>query len=301
MSYVTEATTMSARPSAGDGMYVTLRSELVPAVPSPPLRPYVKGYLGFLESGASVRRRGLPFSSVLVILTFGEWLMASDERQPLARHSSLVRGLSRASVVYQHDAYAHGLLLDLTPLGTTLLFGVTGAELRDRIVPLDALLGCEAEVLMARLLKLRTWPRRFAALDAWLRARITAAPQMSPRIVWAWRRLTDSGGQVPISTLVDELGCSRRHLARSFGETVGLTPKSYARLIRFERAIARLSDGDADLGSIALECGYYDQAHLNRDVHAFAGVSPGTLLAQRLSGSAGFGHLEATRVRDGDP
>jgi AraC-like DNA-binding protein len=89
---------------------------------------------------------------------------------------------------------------------------------------------------------------------------------------------------VPIATLVEELGCSRRHLSARFGEDVGMTPKAFARMVRFERAVDRLRASDEELGVIAVDCGYYDQAHFNRDVRAFAGVAPGALLAERHAG-----------------
>ncbi|MZG13469.1 helix-turn-helix domain-containing protein [Streptomyces sp. SID5914] len=275
-----------------------LRSELVSATPSSGLRPYVNGYLGFRESGASVRRRLMPFSTVAVILSFDQHLLVADTEQQLTHHASLVRGLSSGPGISLHGGYAHGLLLELTPLGATLLLGVPGAELRDRIVPLEALLGREAHVLVARLLGQPAWPQRFALLDAWLSGRIDVAPPLAPGVVRAWRRLTASGGRVPVGDLLEELGGSRR-LAQRFGEIVGMTPKTYARVIRFEHAMTRLSGGDDEFGIIALSCGYYDQAHFNRDVRAFTGVSPTALLAERLGGGAGFGCLEAASVPNG--
>lgn len=95
-----------------------------------------------------------------------------------------------------------------------------------------------------------------------------------------------TGGAVLIAVLVRELGCSRRHLAARFGEDVGMTPKAYARLLRFERAVERLRGGDAALGRIAADCGYADQAHFSRELRAFAGATPTTLLAERRQ--AGF-------------
>ena len=60
---------------------------------------------------------------------------------------------------------------------------------------------------------------------------------------------------------------------RRFREHVGLPPKALARILRFERAAERLRGG-ADLSDAALDSGYYDQAHFNRDFKAFAGVTP---------------------------
>ncbi len=58
-----------------------------------------------------------------------------------------------------------------------------------------------------------------------------------------------------------------------FREELGVPPKALARILRFERAVGRLRAGD-DLAALALDAGYYDQAHFNRDFRAFAGATP---------------------------
>jgi AraC-like DNA-binding protein len=87
-----------------------------------------------------------------------------------------------------------------------------------------------------------------------------------------------SDGAVPIGELAAELGWSRRHLAVRFREELGMAPKALARLLRFERAVKRLRAGD-ELADLALDAGYYDQAHFNRDFRAFAGTTPTQYLA----------------------
>jgi AraC-like DNA-binding protein len=104
-------------------------------------------------------------------------------------------------------------------------------------------------------------------------ARVLEAPPVAPELDWAWERLLESDGAVGVGDLAGELGWSRRHLAVRFREEVGMPPKALARILRFERAVERLRDGD-ELAALALDAGYYDQAHFNRDFRAFAGVTP---------------------------
>jgi AraC-like DNA-binding protein len=61
---------------------------------------------------------------------------------------------------------------------------------------------------------------------------------------------------------------------------VGLPPKTLARIFRFDRAVSLLAQRDARLADVAFECGYYDQAHLNRDFRGFAGTSPASFARQ---------------------
>ncbi|CAN5902820.1 hypothetical protein BH23ACT10_BH23ACT10_12000 [soil metagenome] len=79
--------------------------------------------------------------------------------------------------------------------------------------------------------------------------------------------------------LAIETGYTRQHLTRLFRREFGLGPKLAARVIRFERARRMLeqSGHDASIGQIAVSCGYYDQAHLYRDVADLASCTPAAL------------------------
>jgi AraC-like DNA-binding protein len=140
-----------------------------------------------------------------------------------------------------------------------------GADLAD-------LLG-DADELAERLYETPGWPARLALLEAYIERRVAEAPPALREIEWSWQRLLRTDGAVPVAELAEEVGWSRRHLAARFREHVGLPPKALARILRFERAAERLRRG-ADLADAALDSGYYDQAHFNRDFKAFAGVTP---------------------------
>jgi AraC-like DNA-binding protein len=75
---------------------------------------------------------------------------------------------------------------------------------------------------------------------------------------------------------------SIRSFTQRFRRTVGLTPKTYARVRRFQSTLRRIAQpGDVDWADIALSCGYYDQAHFNHDFRAFSGINPSTYLAKQ--------------------
>lgn len=84
-----------------------------------------------------------------------------------------------------------------------------------------------------------------------------------------------------LTAVARDLGVSERHLRRVFRDTVGLSPKAFAKLTRFHHAlrIARIT-GPAHWARIAAEAGYYDQAHLIADFRAIAGVTPQALLVE---------------------
>jgi AraC-like DNA-binding protein len=86
-------------------------------------------------------------------------------------------------------------------------------------------------------------------------------------------------GAMPVETLAAALQVSRQHLALQFRQQVGISPKLFARICRFRRALALLRDParGGDLAALAADCGYFDQSHLIRDFHDFADGTPGAL------------------------
>jgi AraC-like DNA-binding protein len=88
--------------------------------------------------------------------------------------------------------------------------------------------------------------------------------------------IVEQAGQVRIDDVAFQAGFSTRQLRRLFLEQVGLSPKHFCRIIRFRSSVSRLSErGPADWAQMALECGYYDQAHLINEFRQFSGYTPG--------------------------
>jgi AraC-like DNA-binding protein len=151
-------------------------------------------------------------------------------------------------------------------------------------VALEDVLGREARLLEERLCEARTWDERFELAERALAARLSAAEPPPPDVEWAWRRLSATRGRIRVNELAAELGCSRKHLAARFREHVGLPPKLVARMLRFRHAADLLtSDRPPCLAELALLCGYYDQAHLDRDFRDFAATTPSAYPSDRVT------------------
>jgi AraC-like DNA-binding protein len=267
--------------------------EIVLGSPDPRLRDCVRRYFGYFErSSGFSHTRELPSADVTLIIGFGPPIGIAYPRSnggTSTRHTSFVAGLHDSYVIVEAGEWQSGIEVNLTPLGTFLLFGVPMEALSNRVVALDDLLGgAAARVLTERLHEAPGWEARFELIDGFVASRLARAGGPSPDVAWAWRRLSDSRGGVEIGALTGELGCSRKHLITRFREQVGLPPKTIARILRFRGALASLENGNGDrLAEIAQDCGYYDQAHLNRDFREFAGLTPTEFMDRRLPGGEG--------------
>ncbi|BCB88905.1 helix-turn-helix domain-containing protein [Phytohabitans suffuscus] len=244
--------------------------------PHPRLRSRVGGYAGYEERADGVlHRRELPGSRVVLVVGWGDPLDVTHPRADdgaAARAASFVSGLFDTYAQTTLTGVGRGVQLTLDPLDAGRLFGLPVGELTNRAVPLDALSGGWAD-LPERLAASPDWPSRFALLDEVLTARLAGSPPPDPRVAWAWRHLLGAHGGVVIGELAAELGWSRRHLAATFRREIGLTPKTAARVLRFERAFSTVAPGG--WAEVAAACGYYDQAHLIRDFREFTGATPG--------------------------
>lgn len=256
------------------------------------MRACVRGYCGYSEgtAGRLVRRVEPSSGTVGLVIGFGPPVCIAYPHHggsSPARVTSFVAGLHTTYAVAESTGRQHGVQIDMTPIGAHLLLDVPMASLANRVVELDQVLGPFATQLAEQLFDAADWPARFDVLDAAIAGRLASAREPSPVTGWAWRRLTDTGGRLSIGMLTAELGVSRQYLATRFRDEVGLPPKTLARIVRFERAIGLLGADAPRLTRIAHDCGYYDQAHLNRDFRELAGSTPTEFLARRLPDGAG--------------
>lgn len=250
---------------------------LAVGTPDPLLRDVVMRYEGFTVRGggpAIFREVACTFVPIIIDLDRG-WSVAHREHVgsvPL-QLQSFVAGLTDGPVLVGHAGSARCLQVDLTPLGARRILGLPLVELANRSVPIEAVLGRDGAGLVQRIGDAATWQERFAIVDAALLARLSDAADVDAEVAWSLGRIVASGGTAAIGELAVELGWSHRRLIARYRDAVGLSPKVVARIVRFERACAGLRGG-AGPAAVAAECGFFDQAHLSREVREFAGITP---------------------------
>jgi AraC-like DNA-binding protein len=234
-------------------------------------RLLTRDYLAFTQPAATSETwLATPTPTVTVILNAG----AAFGGLP----RSFVAGLTDTAGIVDQTGEIECVDLKLTPLGAYTLLGLPMSELTNAVVDLDDLLP-----KVGRLAEAPSWGRRFSLLDSLLLARAQDGPTPAREVAWGYRRLVETRGRLPIGTLAEEAGWSRRHLVARFRQQVGLPPKTMARVMRFKHLVSRLATPPVDWSRLAAECGYYDQAHMNRDFREFAGTTPTDYLARMVT------------------
>jgi AraC-like DNA-binding protein len=166
---------------------------------------------------------------------------------------------------------------ELEPGAAPILFGVPADELAERHTPLEGPWGPAAAAARERLGAARSLAERLDVLEAILAARLPRARGLHPAVAHALGRLHAGAG---VGAIVDETGYSQRHFFGLFRSAVGLGPKVYGRVQRFQGALTQIASAPS-AADAAAAAGYSDQAHMTREFRAFAGLSPGRYRALR--------------------
>lgn len=158
------------------------------------------------------------------------------------------------------------------PGAALALLGAREDELTGHHFDLDALWGSAADSALDQLSDATQLHRRLDILESLLVARLPAVHGMHPMIAAALATIAAGAGVAEVSR---GSGFSHRHFSALFRRATGLAPKAYGRVMRFQTALRRVSlRNESDLAVLALEAGYCDQSHFNRDFRLFTGVTP---------------------------
>ncbi|WP_206600773.1 helix-turn-helix domain-containing protein [Bradyrhizobium embrapense] len=184
----------------------------------------------------------------------------------------------RAHVCLSGSVHVFNILFQ--PTGLNRLVGIDMTTLVNQDPAASDVLGRSATLLGDAVRRAPDFDLRVAAVERWVEAMLeTRGPDCA--IAAAARRMIAVRGRTRIEDLVAKSGFSTSQFQRRFAAQVGMTPKLFARTIRFDRAlVARRDAPNRSWTDIAHELGYFDQAHFIRDCHAFAGLPPSSLIGE---------------------
>jgi AraC-like DNA-binding protein len=159
-------------------------------------------------------------------------------------------------------------------------FGVPLGELTDRVVPLSDLWGTSARQLLQKLVEADTDAQRLRELESALKERLHKAEVYELAAAPTVRQALVQLATWPNSCreVARSLNVSERNLRRAFTAVVGLSPKRYARIVRFQKTLARVARGPVRWAEVAVESGYFDQAHMCAEFRELSQTSPTAFL-----------------------
>lgn len=225
-------------------------------------------------SGSGAREYVLPTGLAQLVVRLSPEPIVIFEAGVARRLGHGVLGGARSSY-YEKDVTIASAAVGATllPGAVSMLFGARADELAERHTPLDELWGTEAGLLRERLAEQRSAVARIAEIEACLARRLPFARPLHSSVACSLAHL--GHGERRVGELVRASGCSHRALIAAFRTAVGLPPKVFSDVLRFQRALRALARGPGtSLAATALDAGYSDQAHLTRAFAEMAGISP---------------------------
>jgi AraC-like DNA-binding protein len=258
-------------------------------VPKPPLDAFITSIWVFQnDPRPHALERVLPSGAAQLIINLKEDKTRIYEEVPPHRcvegAGTVLSGVhSRYQIIdTSEQEYVAGVAF--RPGGTVPFTRMPAYEASDVDVPLEALWGVRrTSDLRERLLERRGPEAKLDALELALEE-MWGASTVHPAVSFALTRFDRGPHGASIERVTNEVGLSAKRFIERFKIEVGVTPKRYCRIRRFQQAVALAHEGrHVDWVQVALDCGYFDQAHFIHDFRSFAGITPTGYQAARTA------------------
>lgn len=258
-------------------------------IPGRKLRRFVQVlWYARVASPEYARERVLPSGRVQVILNLArDYLMdCAEDGQTQRVAPSLVVGPRSVYELVDTGDMADLIGIVFEPAGFPVFARDAADRFSNRSVDLELIWGGRTRSLRDRLRELPSPRERLHCLESWLLEGFGAQLEKAegaahPSVAFALRSF-DENQDWTVAEIARRSGWSERRISTIFREQVGLSPKVWQRLQRFQRAVKMLHLGaDVRWDRLAQECGFYDQAHFANEFRAFSGINISTYAAEK--------------------
>ena len=255
-------------------------------IPKPPLSDFVEMFWLLEGHTQAAPERALPTATVELIIDLRQDSLRVFNRQHPNRvqsfHGAMICGPHSEFFVIDAARDESVLGVHFKPGGAFPFLKLPLGELHNAHVSLETLWGAPALSLREQLLEAKTPKEKFHILEKCLSAQLSRPLAQHPAVAFALQEFQHVPHMRTIAEVTQQIGFSQRHFIQVFCNEVGLTPKQFCRVQRFQEVLRRLwKKQRLDWVDVALSCGYYDQAHFINDFQAFSGLNPTAYLTQR--------------------
>ncbi len=211
-------------------------------------------------------------------------LVVHHKNQFLLREQDDLKLLPKSSV-HGHNAQVWDMLVKsdfeifgiyFYPLSIPEIFGIPASLLYNQDYSLEELLGAAGRELEERLMNAEDVQHRIACISSFIYRKLKyQKTKISLPFAACLDRIIKSGGEITIEQIAQQSSFSIRSLERQFSSELGVSPKLYSRIVRFQRAIKLFENNLVkDFTDLSYYTGYYDQSHFIREFKHFSGMRP---------------------------
>lgn len=251
--------------------------------PSLLLAPYIDKYWEFKGNpDYGMKINILPDGCTDFIFTLGEVADIAEQESLIMQpyRSYFVGPMSRYSTLITYAKSIHMFGIRFLPCGLFRFMQLPLEELGNQRISTFESGGIFNDSLAERLCEQPYIQDKIRLIESFLTQALCTNNKIEKQISYAVDCINLSKGQLPIRSLVENVCLCQRHFERKFKHQTGYSPKEYSRIIKFKNAVDLLrSTSSNQLFSVAIEAGYYDTAHLSKEIKALSGNTPGSFLS----------------------
>jgi AraC-like DNA-binding protein len=267
------------------------------STPSPPLSQFVQCF--WYCEGAPLthtKERLMPTGEAAIIFNLrDEAIRIYDWKRPECFESfgqAVLAGARSEPFVIDTLQQERVLGIQFYPGGAFPFFRMPSSELENHDLSLDCVWNAAASSMRERLLEAESIPAMFAVAENALLQQLVRPLELHPAVAFAARRFSRNPHTATVASVLDSIGLSNRRFSQLFHDQTGLTPKSFCRMRRFQRVLRSIHVARTlEWTQIALDCGYFDQAHFIRDFQSFSGFTPTGYTASYVGREGGEGRM----------
>ncbi len=247
-----------------------------------PLLSSLIGCLWYWEGAPAThqRERLLPNGECAVIVNLRDDAMRIYDARDTSRFNTfghaVLSGAHSDCFVIDTNQQERVIGIQFRPGGAFPFFRMPACEAEGASIALDDLWSAQiVENLREQLLAAPDVPAMFAVLERCLLAQLARPPELHPAVAFAVGQFCECTAGASVASVTGCVGLSPRRFIELFHRQVGLTPKTFSRVRRFQHALRSFHGRrQIDWAQVALENGYYDQAHFIHDFQGFSGFTP---------------------------
>lgn len=223
--------------------------------------------------------RFLPDGNTEIIIDFSDGPQHIYDNQTLkeiqACHHVWASGVRTEYISIPSGKYAAMFVISFRKGMAYPFFPLPMDEMSDRVVDADLLWGRDFAHLREHLQRICDIDLKFAAAERFLLKHFQSKFSLNPGVEYALAEILRRPDQINMMRISQRIGYSQKHFIDMFKRQVGITPKAYLKIIRFQKAINEIEERkEVNWSDISQDCGFYDQAHFINDFKFFSGFTP---------------------------
>ncbi len=249
-------------------------------IPAAPLDQFVDFFIYFerVEHAHSVDRF-LPNGDTEILIDFHDTPQYVYDNHTLkeiqACHHVWASGLRTEPITIPSGNGAAMMVISFKKGMASPFFPFPMEEIKDSVVDADLVWGSDFGLLREQLLETKDIDRRFQMVEEFLLLRFRSKLRLNPCVSFAVSEMLERPDAISIARMNEKIGYSQKHFTEMFRRQIGVTPKSYLKIMRFQKAVRTIDSAtEIDWGTIAQDCGFYDQAHFINDFKHFSEFTP---------------------------